>query len=67
MSLANDRNAEFLELSVDRERGLVPSASSWFRGAIYRIVEISKVEFDPNFAFDVFKLEPEYGAEWSST
>lgn len=60
-------DADFLELSVDRERGVLLSASSWYQGAIYRIVEFTKVEFDPNFAFDVFKIEPEHGAEWSST
>jgi hypothetical protein len=60
-------DAEVLELSVDRERGVVLSASSKFQGAIYRIVEITEVEFDPNFELDVFKIEPEFGTEWVST
>jgi hypothetical protein len=60
-------DAEVLELSVDRERGVVLSASSKFQGVIYRIVEITEVEFDPNFDLDVFKIEPEFGTEWVST
>jgi len=59
-------DADFLELSVDRERGVVLSASSWLQGAIYRILEMTKVEFDPNFASDVFKIEPEFGTAWTS-
>ena len=58
--------AEVLELSVDRERGVVLNASSWIQGAIYRIVEITKVEFDPNFDTDVFTIEPEFATEWAS-
>jgi hypothetical protein len=57
---------EFLELSVDRERGVVLSASSWLHGSIYRIVEITKCEFDPIFATDVFEIDPEFGAKWTS-
>jgi hypothetical protein len=59
-------DADALELSIDRERGVVLSASSWMRGAIYRIVEITKVEFDPHFGLDTFKIEPVFGTEWSS-
>jgi hypothetical protein len=57
---------EFLELSVDCERGVVLSASSWFQGAIYRIVAMTKIEFDPIFGRDVFEIEAEFGAEWTS-
>jgi hypothetical protein len=60
-------DAEVLDLSVDRERGVVLSASSQFHGVTYRIVEITEVEFDPNFDLDVFKIEPECGTEWVST
>ncbi len=58
-------DADFLELSIDRERGVVLSASSWMGGAIYRIVEMTKVEFDPYFGLDTFKIEPAFGTEWS--
>src|SRR5664280_1847002 len=60
-------DAEVLELSVDRERGVVLGASSQFQGAVYRIVEITEVAFDPNFDLDVFKIEPDFGTEWVST
>jgi hypothetical protein len=60
-------DAESLDLSVDRERGVVLIASSWFQGAIYRIVEMTNVVFDPNFAPDLFTIEPEFGKEWTST
>jgi hypothetical protein len=60
-------DADFLELRVDRERGVVLSASSWLQGAVYRILEVTKVEFDPDFADDAFGIEPEFGTEWTST
>jgi hypothetical protein len=51
---------EFIELSVDRERGVVLSASSWFNSAPYRIVEMTKCEFDHVFARDVFEIKPDF-------
>lgn len=60
-------DADFLELRVDRERGVVLSASSWLQGVVYRILEVTKVEFDPDFAQDAFSIEPEFGTEWSTT
>jgi len=59
-------DADYLELSIDRERGVVLSASSWIRGDIYRVVEMTKVEFDTHFTLDAFKIEPAIGTEWSS-
>jgi hypothetical protein len=59
-------DADFLELRVDRERGVVLSASSWLEGVVYRILEVTKVEFDPDFAEDAFTIEPEFGTEWKS-
>lgn len=58
---------EILELSLDRERGVVLSASSHFQGAIYRVVEATEVDYDPEFDFDVFKIEPEFATEWIPT
>ena len=59
-------DADYLELSVDRERGVVLSASSWYEGAIYRIVEMAKVEFDHVFAPEDFRIEPQFGDRWAS-
>jgi hypothetical protein len=56
---------EFVELSVDRERGVVLGASSWFHESLYRIVEMTKCEFDHVFTREVFEIEPEYSAEWT--
>jgi hypothetical protein len=53
-------------LSVDRERGVLLSASSWLRGNVYRIVEMTRVEFDPNFDPDAFIIQPEFGTQWTS-
>jgi hypothetical protein len=58
---------EVLELSVDRERGVVLSASSWFHDSLFRIVEITGVEYDPNFDLDIFTIEPKYSTEWIQT
>ena len=58
---------EVLRLSIDRERGIVLSASSWIQNSIYRTVEITEVTYDPNFDLDVFKIEPEFSSEWIST
>jgi hypothetical protein len=58
---------DVLELSVDRERGVVLRASSQFHGAPYRIVEATDVVFDPAFGVDTFDIQPRFGAEWVST
>jgi len=60
-------DADVLELSIDRERGVVLSASSRFQGVVYRVVEITQVVFDPIFDGEAFKIEPEFGAEWVFT
>ncbi|MFI5035858.1 MAG: hypothetical protein ACHQFZ_06600 [Acidimicrobiales bacterium] len=57
---------ELLELSVDRERGVVLSASSWFSGMIYRVVEMTEVEFDPEFAPEVFRITPKFSSQWTT-
>jgi hypothetical protein len=59
--------SELLELSVDRERGVVLRASSHFQGTVYRIVEITHIKFDPHFDVEVFTIEPEFGTKWVST
>lgn len=58
-------DADYLELSIDRERGIALSVSSWYQGAVYRKVEVSRVEFDPIFAPEAFRIEPQFGDRWS--
>ena len=58
-------DADYLELSIDRERGIVLRVSSWYREAVYRRVEITRVEYDPFFAPEVFRIEPLFGDQWT--
>ena len=58
-------DADYLELSIDRERGIVLRVSSWYREAVYRRVEITRVEYDPFFAPEVFRIEPRFGDQWT--
>lgn len=58
-------DADYLELSIDRERGIVLRVSSWYREAVYRRVEITRVEYDPIFAPEVFRIEPLFGDQWT--
>ena len=58
-------DADYLELSIDRERGVVLRVSSWYREAVYRRVEITRVEYDPIFAPEVFRIEPLFGDQWT--
>ncbi len=59
-------DADYLKLSIDRERGIVLRVSSWYREAVYRRVEITRVEYDPIFAPEVFRIEPLFGDQWTS-
>ena len=58
-------DADYLEVSIDREHGIVLSVSSWYQGAVYRRVEITRVEFDPVLASHAFRIEPQFGDRWS--
>jgi hypothetical protein len=60
-------DADLLELSVDRERGVVLRSSSLYQGVTYRVVEITTVDFDQLLSPDTFTIEPELGTEWVST
>jgi hypothetical protein len=57
---------DYLELRLDRERGVVLSASSWLDASLYRIVEMTRCEFDLVFARDVYDIESGFGPEWES-
>lgn len=57
-------DVEALELSIDRERGVVLRAVSMFQGIVYRIVQATSVNFDPVFGPEIFHIEPRFDAEW---
>lgn len=54
-------DADAIDLSVDRERGVILRAVSWLNGSAYRIVEALDVPFDEVFPPDTFKVEPPPG------
>jgi hypothetical protein len=53
-------------LSIDRERGLILYAGSWFRGSIYRVLEMSDVSFDEELSPDSFETVPIHGLDWTN-
>jgi hypothetical protein len=57
-------DADRIDLAVDRERGVILRAASWFEGLMYRIVEALEVAFDEQFAADAFRIEPLPGQDW---
>jgi hypothetical protein len=57
-------DADRIDLSVDRERGVILRAASWFEGSMYRTVEALDAAFDETFASDAFKIEPLPGQDW---
>lgn len=57
---------DLLELSIDRERGVVLRAASWLDGRIYRIVEMTDVKFDLVFPPRAFAISPKYGPTWTT-
>ncbi len=57
-------DADRIDLSVDRDRGVILRAASWFEGSMYRTVETLDAAFDETFAADAFKIEPFPGRDW---
>jgi outer membrane lipoprotein-sorting protein len=57
-------DADRIDLSVDRERGVILRAASWFERSMYRTVEALDVIFDETFPSDAFKIEPLPGQDW---
>lgn len=56
-----------LILSVDRERGVLLRTVARFKGSAYRIVEMTEVGFDEDFAPSSFEIEPLPGQEWQDS
>jgi hypothetical protein len=57
-------DADRIDLSVDRERGVILRAASWYEGSMYRTLEALDVVFDETFPSDAFKIEPLPGQSW---
>jgi hypothetical protein len=57
-------DADRIDLSVDRERGVILRAASWFEGSMYRTVEALDVAFDERFPSGAFEIEPLPGQNW---
>jgi hypothetical protein len=57
-------DADRIDLSVDRERGVLLRAASWFEGSMYRTVEALSVAFDETFPSDAFEIDPLPGQDW---
>jgi hypothetical protein len=60
-------DAEEILLSIDRERGVILRAAGWYRGSVYRIVEMQDVGFDEDFPPTTFEISPLPGLEWLDT
>ena len=57
-------DADKILLCIDRERGVILHASSWFRESIYRVLEVQDVAFDEQFPPETFEIAPLYDPEW---
>jgi hypothetical protein len=57
-------DADRIDLSVDRERGVLLRAASWFEGSMYRTLEALDVAYDETFPSDAFQIEPLPGQNW---
>jgi hypothetical protein len=57
-------DADEIHMSIDRERGVVLLAESWFKGQPYRTLEIEEVAFDEPLGPETFRIEPLPGLHW---
>ncbi len=57
-------DADETHLSIDRERGVILLAKSWFKGQPYRILEMEKVAFDEPLGPETFAIAPLPGLHW---
>jgi hypothetical protein len=60
-------DADEVLLVIDRERGVILYAGSWFRGSLYRVIEMNEIAFDEPFAPDTFEISPLPGLDWIDT
>ena len=57
-------DADEILLAIDRERGVILHAASWFRGSVYRVLEMDDVGFDEHLPPKTFEISPLPGLEW---
>ncbi len=57
-------DADKIVLCIDRERGVILHASSWFRESIYRVLEVQDVGFDEQFPPETFGTVPLHDPDW---
>lgn len=57
-------DAEEIHMSIDRERGVILLAESWFKRQPYRILEMESVAFDEPLGPEAFRIEPLPGLHW---
>ena len=53
-----------LLLTVDRQRGVLFRTEARFQGAVYRIVEMTEVDFDEDLPPETFEIRPLPGNDW---
>jgi hypothetical protein len=56
--------ADEILISIDRERGVILFAESWFKGMPYRILEVERVAFDEQLRPETFEIAPLPGLHW---
>jgi hypothetical protein len=49
-------DADEIHISIDRERGVILFAESWFKGVPYRILEAERIAFDEQFGPETLRL-----------
>ena len=57
--------ADDLTLSVDIERGVLLRSVARFSGSAYRVIEMTDVAFDEEFAPSTFDIAPLPGRDWA--
>lgn len=60
-------DADEIILAIERERGVILRAASWYGGSVYRIIEMKEVAFDEQPPPDAFVIRPLPGPEWEAT
>jgi hypothetical protein len=57
-------DADRVRLIIDCERGVILRTEAWFQESLYRILEISEVQYDLNFGPEIFHIDPLPGQSW---